>query len=375
MVSLARQSLLYEWRRFAAAILTLAFSGLLILIQVGLLLGQLDSFTLPIRRARADLWVTAPNVSSWEQSTIVATRSEGRFWTHPGVVDVQEMGLGQGEWRTGDGKRQSVMVIGVGVQRGSLSEMEGFAPETLAILARPDTVVIDRTDAEKLGASIGGTAEISGVKVTIGGFVRSFRSNVMPLVFASQATLRHLNQDWSGYGPPYFLLKLDPLFDPAAVRDELKANGGTQAYDVATPNDLVFRSGQFWLEESGSGTSFAFSMLLAMFVGVGVTSQTLRGAITASLKEYAALRALGVKVARLRGIVLEQSLWVALAGIALMGIAAGALAALAWTAGIPLSMPWWISLPTALFVALIAGLSGMLSLSVLYRSEPADLLR
>ncbi|MBN9527134.1 MAG: ABC transporter permease [Alphaproteobacteria bacterium] len=375
MVSLARQSLLYDWRRFVAAILTLAFSGLLMLIQVGLLLGQLDSFTLPIRRARADLWVTAPNVSSWEQSTIVAARNEGRFWAHPAVLDVQEMGLGQGEWRTGDGKRQSVMVIGVGVQQGSLSEMEGFAPETLAILARPDTVVIDRTDAEKLGARVGSTAEISGIKVTIGGFVRSFRSNVMPLVFASQATLRHLNQDWSGYGPPYFLLKLDPQFDRESVRDDLKSNGGTQAYDIAEPNELIFRSAQFWLEESGSGTSFAFSMLLAMFVGIGVTSQTLRGAITASLKEYAALRALGIEVARLRGIVLEQSLWVALAGIVLMAVAAAALAALAWTAGIPLSLPWWISLPTALFVALIAGMSGLLSLSVLYRSEPADLLR
>ncbi len=322
MVSLARQSLLYDWRRFVAAILTLAFSGLLILVQVGLLLGQLDAFTLPIRRARADLWVTAPNISSWEQSTIVAARTEGSFWSHPAVRDVQEMGLGQGDWRTGDGKRQAVMVIGVSVQPGSLSDMTGFEAETLALLARPDTVVIDRTDAAKLGARTGETAEISGKRVIVGGFVRSFRSNMMPLVFASQATLRQLNQDWSGNGPPYLLLRLDPRFDAETVRNELKATTGPRTYDVATPEELIFQSGRFWLEESGSGTSFAFSMLLALMVGVGVTSQTLRGAVTASLKEYAALRALGVRVARLRGIVLEQSLWVALAGIVLMAVTA-----------------------------------------------------
>ncbi len=375
MVSVARQSLLHEWRRFVAAILTLAFSGLLILVQVGLLLGQLEAFTLPISRARADLWVTAANIGSWEQSTIVAARTEGAFWSHPAVRDVQEMGLGQGEWRTGGGGRQNVMVAGVSVQRGSLSDMVGFEPDTLSLLAHPDAVVIDRTDADKLGARIGSTAEIAGKRVTIVGFVRGFRSNVMPIVFTSQATLRQINQDWGGNGPPYFLLDLDPRFDTEAVRRELDAEGASRGYAVSTPRGLILRSARFWLEESGSGTSFAFSMLLAMIVGVGVTSQTMRGTIAASLKEYAALRALGVRVGQLRAIVIEQSVWVAVAGIVLMFAAAVALGGIAWLAGIPLVMPWWINLPTAAFVAVIACLSGALSLSVLYRSEPADLLR
>ncbi|TWA61633.1 hypothetical protein FBZ82_1176 [Azospirillum brasilense] len=82
MVSLARQDLVHEWRRFAAAILTLALSGLLILIQVGLLLGQFDAFTLPLTRSRADLWITAPNIQSWDQSTVVPARVEGLFRSH-----------------------------------------------------------------------------------------------------------------------------------------------------------------------------------------------------------------------------------------------------------------------------------------------------
>ena len=375
MVSLARQTLVHEWKRFAAAILTLAFSGLLILVQVGLLLGQLDAFTLPVTRARADLWVTAANIRSWDQSTIVPARSEGLFWSHPAIRDVREMAIGYADWKTGNGTRQSVMVVGVPLQPGALAGFQGVPAETLAILSHPDSVVVDAADRDKLGAEVGGTAEIAGKRVTVGGIVHGFRSNLMPLVFASPASLRQIAMDGGTGGPPYFLLKLDPRFDVATVRDQLEAADTADSYAIATPDELTWMSARFWLEESGAGTSFGFSMLLALLVGVGVTGQTLRGAVIASLKEYATLRALGVRVGQLRAIVLEQSLWVALAGNVAMFAIAAALCGVAWFLDIPLVMSLWLCAVTSLFVTAIACVSGLLSLSVLYRSEPADLLR
>ncbi|MGY0794406.1 hypothetical protein ACW7BJ_34085 [Azospirillum argentinense] len=192
------------------------------------------------------------------------------------------------------------MIVGVTIQPGALRGLEGIAEDTLAVLSNPETVLVDQADAAKLGATIGGTAEIAGKRVTVGGFVRGFLSNLMPLVFASAESLRRINADWTSSGPPYFLLKLDPRFAVEQVRRELEAAGGMQTYGVATPEDLTRTSALFWLEESGAGTSFGFSMLLALLVGVGVTGQTLRGAVIASLKEYAALRALGVTVGQPR---------------------------------------------------------------------------
>lgn len=375
MVSLARQNLVHEWKRFAAAILTLSFSGLLILVQVGLLLGQLDAFMLPVTRSKADLWVTAANIRSWDQSTLVPARAEGMFWSHPAVREVQDMGLAYTDWKMGDGARQNVMVVGIDVRPGALSGLQGFTAATLAVLSRPDAVVVDQADAAKLGATLGATAEIAGKRVTVGGFVQGFRSNLMPLVFLSPTSLRQIIPDSGGGGPPYFLLKLDSRFDVAQVRRELEAADATQTYSVSTPDELTLQSALFWLEESGSGTSFGFSLFLALLVGVGVTGQTLRGAVIASLKEYATLRALGVRVDQLRAIVLEQSLWVAVAGNLLMALIAAILAGLAWFLGIPLALAWWLCALTTLFVTVIACVSGMAALSALYRSEPADLLR
>lgn len=375
MVSLARETLIHEWRRFAAAILTLSLSGLLILIQVGLLLGQLDAFMLPVIRSKADLWVTSAGIRSWDQSTIVPARTEGLFWSNPAVRDVSDLRVGYLDWKTGDGTRQSVMVVGVTLGAGALAGMKGFPSDTLAILSHPDTVVVDEADAAKLGVVLGGAAEIAGNRVTVGGFVRGFRSNLMPLVFAAPDFLRRVGGDMTASGPPYFQLKLAPDADPVLVGEQLEAEDATHAYSVATPDELTRMSALFWLEDSGSGSSFAFSMALALLVGVGVTGQTLRAAVLASLKEYATMRALGVQVGKLRAVVLEQSFWVALISNLVMFVIAAALAGLAWIFNISLVLSWWLCAVTTVTVTAIACVSGLLSLSALYRSEPADLLR
>ncbi|CAO3424303.1 hypothetical protein [Azospirillum argentinense] len=58
-----------------------------------------------------------------------------------------------------------------------------------------------------------------------------------------------------------------------------------------------------------------------------------------------------------------------------MFLIAALLGGLAWFMGIPLVLTWWLGGITTLFVTAIACLSGLVALSVLYRSEPADLLR
>lgn len=55
-----------EWRRYLPAALAVAFSDLLITVQVGLLLGALAVLSLPIDHSAADVWVASPGVLSLE---------------------------------------------------------------------------------------------------------------------------------------------------------------------------------------------------------------------------------------------------------------------------------------------------------------------
>ena len=61
-MSLALATLIHEWRRYLAAVIALAFSGLLILAQVGMFTGIVKGATATIDRSRADLMIMPPKM-------------------------------------------------------------------------------------------------------------------------------------------------------------------------------------------------------------------------------------------------------------------------------------------------------------------------
>jgi len=123
------------------------------------------------------------------------------------------------------------------------------------------------------------------------------------------------------------------------------------------------------------GIFLGFSLFLGLLIGVGITSQTLRGAILASIKEFASLRALGVSMGSLSRIVLELSLWVGVAGLLATAVFTFGVYLLATNLGMPMGfpIPWVIAV--AVLLTVISILSGIFSLGVLKKSQPADLLR
>jgi putative ABC transport system permease protein len=371
-VSLARNTLLYDWRRFTAAIAALSLAGVLMLVQAGLMFGMFDTFTVVIKNARADLWVTSPDVASFDLSIDIPARYEGRFWAHPEVLDVAVMPQSSGNWRRGKIK-QTAIIVGLPSHAESAANLTGFTPDLLAVLREPGTVTIDRVDAAKLGVRIGDFAEINSRRVRVAGMVEGYRSAFGAYVFASKPTLRLIGADLSA--SPFYLLRLRDPARAEAVRDALRPRDAAAPYTIWLAKDLASQSQLYWLLDSGSGVSFAFSGFIALLVGVGVTSQTLRGAILSQLRELAALRALGVSAAKLRGYVIEQAAWIGVTGVAVMLFLTLVLWSIAQWTHVALSFPMWTLALAIVFVFLIALSSSVASVRALYRSQPADLLR
>ena len=61
---LALRTLLYDWRRFLPAVVAVAFSGLLVLMQAAIILGIFSLSSLYVTRSHADLWIGFPGVQS-----------------------------------------------------------------------------------------------------------------------------------------------------------------------------------------------------------------------------------------------------------------------------------------------------------------------
>jgi putative ABC transport system permease protein len=158
------------------------------------------------------------------------------------------------------------------------------------------------------------------------------------------------------------------------VRDELNATAHG-AYKAWTLKEFNQANEAAVMSEQIIGLLLGFAVFLAALIGIGVTSQTLRGAILSNIREFASLRALGISMGSLRMIVMQLSFWVGVAGL----IAALLLTSLigAWAASI--GLPLVIRPPTAIFVCgmmmVIAIVSGAMAMGILKKSQPADLLR
>lgn len=371
--SLARASLRMEWRRYLAAVIAVAFSGLLVLVQVALLLGLFGTVTTVIDRGRADLWVVDAGTRSFDLARDMPRRVETLVRVHPEVEGVEPLVLGMGDWRTPQGGRVSVTLIGFDTRAEAIALPADLSPALRQAMQRPGAVLADATDLAKLGLEGGARiAEVNGQRVEVVGIVEGFRSIGGATLLTSRATAQALlgGQDPERVG--YLTLRLAPGADRLRVAAELEAR--IPGVRVMTPEDLSALSQSYWLLESGTGVGFLFSTLLGLAVGVAITSQTLRAAVLGSLREYATLRALGVPLGALRRVVLEQSFWIGLAGLALTAVAA---ALLLWAAAsvVAVAVPWWAAAATAAFTLLVALGAGFLSLGPLLKTEPAELLR
>jgi putative ABC transport system permease protein len=115
--------------------------------------------------------------------------------------------------------------------------------------------------------------------------------------------------------------------------------------------------------------------VLAIGIGIGITSQTLRGAILSNIREFASLRALGISMWSLRLIVMELSFWVGVAGLLATGVLTWLVSRASGAIGLPLVIR---AQPAAMVFGLLmvlAVISGAMAMGILKKSQPADLLR
>lgn len=374
-VPLARLSLAYDWKRYLPAVLAVAFAGLLLIVQLGLLLGMFSTTSVIVDRAAADLWVVDKHTQSFDLAREMASRVEMRLRAHPDVAAIQTMNATTGDWRRPEGGAVLIYITGFDIRADSLSMPSTFDPQLRRAIAPFGHVIVDEIDLQKLGVKIGDTAEINRKRVTVAATTTGMRAIGGANVFASQATVRWLAGESNPANSAYYLIRVTPDADIMQVRAELQAAADQLEYRVMLPEELSIMSQSYWLLESGSGAGFGFATILGLLVGVAITSQTLRAAVLSSLREYATLRALGVSIADLRAVVIEQSAWIGLAGMGLAGILTGCVYLAALAADVAVQFPWWSIAITAAFTLFVALLSGYLSLKPLYATEPAELLR
>lgn len=390
-MSLALSTLLFEWRRYMAAVMALALSGLLVLAMTGVFIGIGKGFTAQIERSNADIMILQPGAKSLINGPSgVPRRFIPLAYNHPAVVEVQPLDGAGGTFQSvkevdptrsqadnakqGAPRQKFVQSSIIDTTPGSVTIPTDYSQELVDALRQPYTVAIDETALTTLGVKLGDKALYNGQTVTVVGVTRGYPNMMQPGVVMSRDTLRMLGQADTGprVGPLMIKIK-DPAQAPAVVAELNKMGNGQ--WKAWTRQELADANAGAMFEEGILVIIIGGCVVLGIIIGVAITWQTLRGAIMANIKEFASLRALGVGMGSLRRIVMELSFWVGVVGVA-------AAIGLTWLLSLfAMSKAVIIALPLPLLIVVgggliaIAMLSGFLSMGILKKSQPADLLR
>jgi len=381
-MSYALQTLWYERQRYLPGVLAVAFSALLIALQCGLLLGLFSITSLPIDHTDADIWMGAPSVVSVDLGEAMGADNLFKLLGEPGVARAEVYLQGFSYWAKPRGGRELCMVVGSRLEDDALGKVHELTPELRSLLTIPGNIVVDQSDLKRLGIDgVGSTAEVVGTRVRVVGLTRGIRSLAGPYVFCSLTTaqqLLHLTPDQT----TYVLARCDRGVDPREVvnrmRKKYRRTEGGKEYDtlsVFTRDEFSLRSRMHWLTKTKAGIALGYAAALGLLVGAVVTSQTLRAATLASIKEFAVLRALGIPRWRMGLLVMNQAFWVGVIGIGLALPTVYGAAKLAERLGVDVPLPWWLLLIATVVTLVMAIVSGLFALRALRNVEPATLLR
>ena len=390
-MSLALSTLLFEWRRYMAAVMALALSGLLVLAMTGVFIGIGKGFTAQIERSSADIIVMQPGAKNLMSGPSgVPRRFIPLVYNNTAVVEVQPLDRGWGQFqsvknydptmsqaervRQGAPRQESVSVQIIDTMPEAVTIPTDYSRELVDALRQPYTLAVDETALPKLGVKLGEKALFNGSTVTVVGVTRGYPNMMQPTVVMSRDSLRMLGQGATGARVGPLMVKLRDPAQAERVAAELNTMGDGQ-WKAWTRQELADANASAMFEEGILVIIIGGCVVLGTIIGVAITWQTLRGAIMANIKEFASLRALGVGMGSLNRIVMELSFWVGVVGV-------GAAILLTWLVSLlAAANAVIIALPPVLLVVVggglivIAMLSGLLSMGVLKKSQPADLLR
>lgn len=380
MIRVAFKILLHDTAKYLALVMGIAFATLLISQQSAIFHSVMESSVRDIIDVtEADIWVMKPSVETVDQPDQMAELTVNRVRSTAGVEWAVAYYQAVAQLRTSSGQTKSVSLIGV-----DDSSLVGAPPTmllgSLADLRRPDAVIMD---AAGFASIFPGTEPRTGDIVEIGqrraeivgishtgpswtGLPRVHTRRSLAVEFARE-TLNPVT---------YVLARSVQGSSPEAVADVITRNTGLRAHSRA---GFKARSQEWVLNYSGVAENFGITILMGVVIGVAIVGQTFYMFSVENLRQFAALKAIGVSNGRILGMISSQALFVSVVGYCLgIGVASLFFAVFSpqLTGGLRgMFMDPVIFIGTGVFIVFVTLLSCVISVRRVLTVDPAVVFR
>jgi putative ABC transport system permease protein len=320
MLAVAIRMLTGDRAKYIGLIFGVAFATLLMSQQVSIFIGLMTRTANQVLDVRdAEIWVMDPRVNYVDEVEPLRDAALQEVRGVDGVDYAVPFYKGLVILRTTDGLLNQVNLVGVDNASlvGAPRRWIVGSPESLRA---PNAIVFDGNGAKFIwpGQSetshIGRVAEINDRRVTVTGV-----ADVRPTFITFPVAYMKYN-DIMGLLPPqrkamsFVLVRGLPGQDPRALAERISAQTGLQAL---TREDFAWRSVRYYLQRTGIPVNFGITIVLGLIVGIAITGQTFVLFVLENMRQFGALKAIGVTNRQILAMIFTQAGMVGLIGYGL----------------------------------------------------------
>jgi putative ABC transport system permease protein len=371
--------------KYLGLILGVSFATLLMSQQVSIFIGIMKRTASQILDVRdADIWVMDDKVRFIDEVPGLPDTEVDRVRGVPGVAWAVRLYKGQVRARLEDGNFRNVVLFGLDDDTLVGAPQEMLAGR-LSDLGQPDAVIIDKAGYEYMwpedvprqageGYRLGKVFEMNDHRAVLVGVCKaSAPFNTMPVLYT-----RYSLCTW--YAPrerhlmSFVLARVAAGADVQTVCDRIHDQTGRVAL---TSRQFFWKTIRYFLGSTGIPVNFGITIALGFLIGVAIAGQTFYLFTIENLKQFGALKAMGLGNVRLVGMILLQALVVGAigygVGIGLTALFFESTNHITYLAGLHLYGE--VMAGTAVAVLAIVALSSLLSIRRVLVLEPAMVFR
>jgi putative ABC transport system permease protein len=340
MYAIALKMLFGDRGKYIAMIVGITFASLIMTQQPSILVGLLSrTYSFVGDVGLPDIWVMDPGVQFVEEHKPLRDVDLSRVRGVAGVEWAAPMFKNIVQAKLPDGNTKSLDLTGLddATLIGAPSRiLEG----SLLDLRRADAVLVSEeaantqlrvridhgvkfnpmrpiSEENTRPLAVGDVIEINDKRAVVAGLIKTTRNFVLqPQVYTTYSRA-------VSYAPPnrrqltYVLVKAKPGTDIAALTQRISEQTGLAAY---TNEAFKQRNLDYWMKNTGIPINFGISVFLGFIVGAAIVGQTFATFVNENIKQYAALKSMGLRNGVLARMVVLQA---AVVGIIGYGIGVG----------------------------------------------------
>jgi putative ABC transport system permease protein len=317
----AVQMLIGDRAKYLGLIFAVAFSTFLMSHQSSIFAGIMNRTTSQIQDIKdANIWVMDAKTQYFDEVKALTDDDLYRVRGVPGVEWAVPLFKGLPRAKAFDGNFRVVIMMGVddATLVGAPRNMVLGSPDDLR---KPDAVMVDRTGYEFFFPgqpyALGKTLELNDHRVTIEGiFNSSAPFQNLPVFYARYSlAMTYVGRERNLLS--FVLAKAQPGLNDAEVCRRIADATGLHA---ATGTEFGWQTIRYYIAHTGIPVNFGITIAIALVVGTIVAGQTFYIFTLENLKQFGALKAIGVTNWRITGMILLQALMVGVIGYSI-GIA------------------------------------------------------